>query len=114
VGENDRPSAVFYAQVDDIEGKLNQAVKLGGSIVVPVTEVPGMVTFAQFADPEGNVIGLVKGPETPPPQPQAKRRTTTRKAAPKKAARKRAVSKAKTKAKPKAKPKAKRSARRRK
>jgi predicted enzyme related to lactoylglutathione lyase len=28
--------------------------------VVPVTEIPNMVTFAQFADPQGNVVGLVK------------------------------------------------------
>jgi predicted enzyme related to lactoylglutathione lyase len=27
---------------------------------VPVTEIPNMVTFAQFADPQGNVVGLVK------------------------------------------------------
>jgi predicted enzyme related to lactoylglutathione lyase len=27
---------------------------------MPVTEIPGMVVLAQFADPEGNVIGLVK------------------------------------------------------
>jgi predicted enzyme related to lactoylglutathione lyase len=25
-----------------------------------VTEIPDMVTFAMFADPEGNVVGLVK------------------------------------------------------
>jgi predicted enzyme related to lactoylglutathione lyase len=28
--------------------------------VVPVTEIPGLVTFAQFADPQGNVVGLLK------------------------------------------------------
>ena len=27
---------------------------------MPVTEIPNMVTFAQFADPEGNVVGIVK------------------------------------------------------
>jgi predicted enzyme related to lactoylglutathione lyase len=27
---------------------------------MPVTEIPGMVIMAQFADPEGNVVGLVK------------------------------------------------------
>ena len=25
-----------------------------------VTEIPGMVSFAQFADPQGNVVGLLK------------------------------------------------------
>ncbi len=27
---------------------------------MPVTEIPNMVTFAQFSDPEGNVVGMVK------------------------------------------------------
>jgi hypothetical protein len=104
VGENDRANVVFYAQVEDVEAKLNQAVQLGGRVVVPMTEVPGMVTFAQFADPEGNVIGLAKGPETPPAKPRARRRTPARKAAPRKAvARKKTVSKTKAKAKAKAK-----------
>jgi predicted enzyme related to lactoylglutathione lyase len=100
VGENDRPSALFYAQVRDVEACLTQVVNLGGRVVVPLTEVPGMVTFAQFADPEGNVIGLVKGPETPPANPQPRRRSVARKAAPKKAgSRKKAARKPKAKAK---------------
>lgn len=28
--------------------------------IVPTTEIPDMVTFALFADPDGNVVGLVK------------------------------------------------------
>jgi predicted enzyme related to lactoylglutathione lyase len=28
---------------------------------MPVTEVPNMVTFALFADPEGHVLGVFKG-----------------------------------------------------
>jgi predicted enzyme related to lactoylglutathione lyase len=35
---------------------------------MPVTEIPGMVTFAQFADPEGNIVGLVKS------EPEQRRR----------------------------------------
>jgi predicted enzyme related to lactoylglutathione lyase len=27
---------------------------------MPVTEIPNMVTFALFSDPEGNVVGVVK------------------------------------------------------
>lgn len=30
-------------------------------VVHELTEIPGMVTFAMFADPDGNMIGLVKG-----------------------------------------------------
>ncbi len=32
---------------------------MGGTEVVPVTEIPGMVTFAMLADPHGTVIGIV-------------------------------------------------------
>ena len=56
-GEN---QVVFYIEVDDPQAYLDRIEKAGGRTVVPVTEVPGMVTFAQFADPQGNVVGLVK------------------------------------------------------
>lgn len=31
---------------------------MGGKTVTPITEIPGVVTYAEFADPEGNVIGI--------------------------------------------------------
>jgi uncharacterized protein len=65
VPENVAPHTAFYVQVEDVQAHLDKAVSLGGKIVVPLTEVPDMVTFAQFADMEGNVIGLVKGPQAP-------------------------------------------------
>ncbi|MFN0156357.1 MAG: VOC family protein [Gaiella sp.] len=58
-------SVTFYVQVDDPQGALDKAVELGGKVVAPVMSIPGMVTLAQFADPEGNVVGLVAS-ETPP------------------------------------------------
>jgi predicted enzyme related to lactoylglutathione lyase len=51
----------FYVQVNDLQAYLKKAERLGGKTLVPPTEIPGMVTFAMFADPEGNRIGLVKG-----------------------------------------------------
>ena len=57
---NTPPCVTFYVGVEDIQGYLDKAVTLGGRIVVPVTEIPNMVTFAQFADLDGNVVGLVK------------------------------------------------------
>ena len=48
----------FYVQVDDIDARLQQAVELGATVIVPVTTIPGAVTFALFADPQGNRIGL--------------------------------------------------------
>lgn len=53
---------IFYIEVDDPQAYLDKVEKAGGRTVVPVTEVPDMVTFAQFADPQGNVVGLVKSP----------------------------------------------------
>lgn len=49
-----------YAEVDDPASTLDRAAALGGRVVMPVMEIPGAVTLAQFADPDGNVIGLVK------------------------------------------------------
>ncbi|GAB4366070.1 MAG: VOC family protein [Calditrichia bacterium] len=50
----------FYVEVDDPQVTLDKIETLGGKTVVPVTTIPGMVTFALFADPEGHVVGLVK------------------------------------------------------
>lgn len=62
IGPTAGPSnlVTFYVQVDDLQAFLDNAEKLGGKTVMPITEIPGVVTLAQFADPEGNVIGLVK------------------------------------------------------
>mgnify|MGYP000660477607 CR=1 FL=1 len=62
IGPTDGENYVtFYVEVEDLQAYLDKAVKLGGKVVVPPTEIPGMVTFAMFTDPEGNRIGLVKG-----------------------------------------------------
>jgi len=50
---------IFYVQVDDVQKYLNQAVELGGKMLVPAIDIP-TGTFAWFADPEGNTIGLWK------------------------------------------------------
>jgi len=50
----------FYVGVDDLQACLDEAERSGGRTVLPVTEIPNMATIAQFADPEGNVVGLVK------------------------------------------------------
>ena len=56
-GEN---QVIFYIEVDDPQAYLDRIEEAGGKTIVPVTEIPEMVTFAQFADPQGNVVGLVK------------------------------------------------------
>jgi len=59
-GDGGRNQVTFYVEVDDPQAYLNKIEAKGGKTVVPVTEVPGMVIFAQFADPEGNVVGITK------------------------------------------------------
>ncbi|MCC7364658.1 MAG: VOC family protein [Dehalococcoidia bacterium] len=55
----------IYVEVDDVKTALDKAISLGGRLVQDVQEIPGMVILGMFADPEGNVIGLV-GSQTPP------------------------------------------------
>lgn len=64
---DDAPMVTFYAQVDDLQATLDRAKELGGSTVMEPTHIPGMVSLAMFADPDGNKIGIVL-PE-PPPSP---------------------------------------------
>ena len=81
------PNITFYVQGEDVQSHLDRALALGGRVIVPLTEVPGMVTFAQFADPEGNIVGIIKGSQTPPKQAAPKKKASPkRKAARKKKA----------------------------
>jgi predicted enzyme related to lactoylglutathione lyase len=53
---------IFYVEVDDPAQFLEKAEELGGTSLVPPTEIPNFgLTFAFFADPEGHVVGLSKG-----------------------------------------------------
>ncbi|MCK9518258.1 MAG: VOC family protein [Dehalococcoidia bacterium] len=68
IGQVDNPDeawATFYVEVDDPQRYLDEAVAKGGTVVSPVMEIPGVVTTAVFADPDGHRIGLVK---SAPPQ----------------------------------------------
>ena len=59
-GEVRAPGTVVYVEVNDLQAYLDKIEQAGGKTVTPVTEIPDMVTFATFTDPEGNVMGLVK------------------------------------------------------
>ena len=50
----------FYVAAPDPQAILDKAEKLGGKVVMPVMEIPNVVTLAQFEDPQGNRIGIVK------------------------------------------------------
>ena len=54
------PWLAFYVEVADPQAMLDKAVSLGGTIVLPVTDIPDVVTFAMFNDPDGLLIGLIK------------------------------------------------------
>jgi hypothetical protein len=54
------PTTVIYVEVDAIQPYLDKAVSMGGKVVTERQVIPGMVAFAQFADPDGNVIGLAE------------------------------------------------------
>jgi hypothetical protein len=51
----------WYVEVDDLQAALDSAEKLGGKTVMGPMDVPGGPSIAQFTDPAGNVVGLVKG-----------------------------------------------------
>jgi predicted enzyme related to lactoylglutathione lyase len=59
LGHEPQRYTIFYVQVDDVHAFLDKAGKLGGKTLVPPVEIP-TGSFAWFADPEGNTIGLWK------------------------------------------------------
>src|SRR5262245_27770922 len=61
---------LVYIETGDINEHLKRIEKAGGKTVVPRMEIPGVVTFAQFTDNAGNVIGLVEA-RTPDAAPAA-------------------------------------------
>jgi uncharacterized protein len=91
IGPNDPnqpgPAVTFYVAVRDLQQALSKAVGLGGTIVMPPTEIPNMVTMAMFRDPDGNVIGMVKD------QPMPKKKKVGKKPAKKKPAAKKSTKK---------------------
>lgn len=50
----------FYVVVEDTDAALKRIEQAGGTTVTPTVVMPGIVTFAHFADPAGNRVGLVK------------------------------------------------------
>jgi hypothetical protein len=56
--DNPAGTVVVYVDTEDIETDLAKVEKLGGKIVAPKTEIPGMGWFGIFKDPTGNLIGL--------------------------------------------------------
>jgi uncharacterized protein len=49
----------WYVHTDDPKAVLAKIEKLGGKVLMPLTQVAPETTIALFADPEGHVIGLM-------------------------------------------------------
>jgi uncharacterized protein len=58
-------AVTFYVQADDLQAVLDKVNLLGGRTETPITELPGMATYARFEDLDGLVVGLVLGPADP-------------------------------------------------
>jgi uncharacterized protein len=59
----DPPETLIYLGVPNIDATLKKITASGGSVVIPRTVVPKVVTFAIFKDPAGNRMGLVEMPQ---------------------------------------------------
>ena len=59
LGHEPHHYVTVYVQVDDLPAYLKKAESLGGKTLVPPVEIPAG-SFAWFADPDGNTIGLWK------------------------------------------------------
>lgn len=56
--EHKAGDVVVYIGTDDIDVSLTKIEALGGKILLPKTEIPGVAWYALFADPTGNKLGL--------------------------------------------------------
>ncbi len=59
LGHEPEHYTIFYVEVEDVQACLDKAAALGGKTLVPPVKIP-TGTFAWFADPDGNTIGLLK------------------------------------------------------
>ncbi|MBI5288647.1 MAG: VOC family protein [Chloroflexi bacterium] len=57
-----KPALTVYVDVDDLAATLEKAKSLGAEVVMPPMDVPGGPSIAQFKDPDGNVVGIMKPP----------------------------------------------------
>lgn len=55
--------AIFYVHVEDVAAALDQAVRLGATVAIPVTDNGG-IEFAHLLDPLGNRFGIWR-PKSP-------------------------------------------------
>ncbi len=54
-------TATFYVETDDLQMALDKVNLIGGKTVRPITDLPGLATYALFEDFDGLLVGLVLG-----------------------------------------------------
>ena len=59
LGHEPNNYVTLYVDEDDVQAYLDKAVALGGKALLPVIAIP-QGQFSWFADPDGNIIGLIK------------------------------------------------------
>ena len=59
--QDSRNRVSVYVQVEDLDAALAKAEKLGGKTILPPSQVPGGPKLAMFADPAGNITGILLG-----------------------------------------------------
>ncbi|MES1191945.1 MAG: VOC family protein [Steroidobacter sp.] len=62
-----KPYWRIYIGTDDIEATVFKAQQLGGTVVAPVTDIPGVGRWAALRDPQGNEFGVFWAPDTKAP-----------------------------------------------
>jgi hypothetical protein len=55
--QSQEDEVLFFVAVDDVAATLKKAESLGGTIIQPAQEVPG-VSFGVFADAQGHNVGV--------------------------------------------------------
>ena len=90
--QDGRSWVTFYVESSDLAGSLAKVERAGGRTIMP-PQSAGPVSFALFADPEGNVVGLASMPEPPQKRATTRKKTTARK---KPSARKKTTTKKRT------------------
>ena len=55
------PNWSIYFAVKDVDAAVTRAQSLGGGVVVPATDIPGIGRFAVLTDPQGAFFNIFKG-----------------------------------------------------
>lgn len=60
-GEGAPPTWLIYFATDDVDADAALATQLGGSVMMPPMDIPGVGRFAMLTDPQGHPFYVMKG-----------------------------------------------------